>query len=388
MTKKSEGWISRRGQVGAATAVELVLERQPQEPVQQIADDLIEDSPYQARQTVSDTGVAELAQGMQAAGFQGVLIVRPHGDVARRRQGMFQLVYGHRRRAAWRRVCQERGQPCLLPVVVRAVSDAQLLTIGAQENLQRQDLDPVEEAQIVAWAERMFFDKNQAEIGAMLGKSSDWVSTRSRIHRLPNSLKVALRERPRAVKQMLELASLAIRDLPAAEGLAREVVRNNLTVEALRGHMEQLQPDRGLPDEDREVLHNRRARTTIVPAVTNESMGADSDHVRSEHCPHVPSHAAPLISSATGADRYAGLSQQEKVSAQLTQAATLLQAAAAQATLLVPTAVTMQVLDTAENAFQQIRTVLSEEHSTEGPLSAELPHRAGPAWHQALLAAA
>jgi hypothetical protein len=51
---------------------------------------------------------------------------------------------------------------------VREISDAELLTIGAQENSQRQDLDPIEEAQIVAWHERMFFDKNQAEIGAML----------------------------------------------------------------------------------------------------------------------------------------------------------------------------------------------------------------------------
>jgi ParB/RepB/Spo0J family partition protein len=120
---------------------------------------------------------------MREAGFQGVLIVRPHDDHAKRRRGISQLVYGHRRRMAWQQVCAERGQPCQLPVVVREVSDAQLLTIGAQENLQRQDLDPVEEAQIVAWIERAFFEKNQAAIGAMLGKSSDWVTVRSRIHK-------------------------------------------------------------------------------------------------------------------------------------------------------------------------------------------------------------
>ncbi|HWQ14167.1 MAG TPA: hypothetical protein VNL77_15315 [Roseiflexaceae bacterium] len=39
-------------------------------------------------------------------------------------------------------------------VVLREIGDAQMLTIGAQENLQRQDLDPLEEAQIIAWAEQ------------------------------------------------------------------------------------------------------------------------------------------------------------------------------------------------------------------------------------------
>jgi ParB family transcriptional regulator, chromosome partitioning protein len=272
MTKKGEGWISRRGQAGAASAVELVLERQPQEPVQQIADELIEDSPYQARGPINDASVSELAQGMSSAGFQGVLIVRPHGDATKRRQGIFQLVYGHRRRAAWRFVCQERREPCVLPVVVREVSDAQMLTIGAQENLQRQDLDPVEEAQLVAWAERMFFDKNQAEIGAMLGKSSDWVSTRSRIHKLPEFLKAILLQRPRAIGQALELAGVAQREPGQAAALAEQVVRENLTLEALRTILRAGAPNTPTEAVAREALHNRRDIATIVRDSTNESV--------------------------------------------------------------------------------------------------------------------
>ena len=148
---------------------------------------------------------------------------------------MLQLLYGHRRRAAWRLICAERGQPCLLPVVVRDISDAQMLTIGAQENLQRQDLDPVEEAQIVAWHEQVFFDKNQTKLGAMLGKSSDWVSVRSRIHRLPDVLKERLRQRPRAIAQMLELGSLSTHQPEVALMLADRVVQENLTLDAIRG---------------------------------------------------------------------------------------------------------------------------------------------------------
>jgi ParB-like chromosome segregation protein Spo0J len=132
-------------------------------------------------------------------------------------------------------VCAEQSEPCLLPVVVREVSDQQLLMIGAQENLQRQDLDPVEEAQIVAWHEHVFFEHNQAQLGALLGKSSDWVSVRSRIHRLPDGLKERLRQRPRAIAQMLELGSCYAQQPDAALALADQVVGQNLTLDAVRG---------------------------------------------------------------------------------------------------------------------------------------------------------
>ena len=58
----------------------------------------------------------------------------------------------------------------------------------------------------MAWHERAFFDKNQTQIGALLGKSSDWVSVRSRIHKPPDDLKERIRQRPRAISQLLELA--------------------------------------------------------------------------------------------------------------------------------------------------------------------------------------
>ncbi|MFL5806156.1 MAG: ParB/RepB/Spo0J family partition protein [Roseiflexaceae bacterium] len=199
MSGKRGTWIARRGQADADLAIDQVIDQRPQpgEQIQMLADDQIADSPYQARRPFDEQSVEELAQGMREAGFQGVLVVRPHSDPPMRRRGAVQLVYGHRRRVAWRRVCAERGEPCLLPVVIREIEDQQLLTIGAQENLQRQDLDPVEEAQIVAWHQQMYFEKNQAAIGALLGKSEDWVKTRSRIQKLPDALKDRLRQRPR-----------------------------------------------------------------------------------------------------------------------------------------------------------------------------------------------
>ncbi len=279
MSARRGEWISKRGQVDVAAAIDQVLDRQPGEQVQQLEDTQIEDSPYQARRPFSDASVEDLAQGMREMGFQGVLIVRAHGEASKQRRGLYQLVYGHRRRATWRHVCAERGERCLLAVVIREVSDERMLTIGAQENLQREDLDPVEEAQIVAWHQRMFSEKNQAEIGAMLGKSSDWVSVRARIYKLPDALKERLRQRPRAISQILELSTLAAEWPAEALELADRIVAENLTLEAvrklLRGYVRPERP----ATADREERHNRRGAATNVQEITNGvPMPAMRDH--------------------------------------------------------------------------------------------------------------
>jgi len=374
MSSKRGTWISRRGQAGADAAIDQVIDRQPQpgEQVQQIADALIEDSPYQARQAFSDESVEDLAQGMRAAGFQGVLVVRPHGEPQKRRSGMFQLVYGHRRRATWRQVCMDRGEPCVLPVIVRSVSDEQMLLIGAQENLQRQDLDPVEEAQLVAWHERMFGDKNQTEIGAMLGKSSDWVSTRSRIHRLPDGLKERLRQRPRAISQMLELGVLDVQQPDATLELADRVVNENLTLNALRALIRgYTRPEQREPTS---ASDNRRGAATSVQDITSKSPdpSASSDLREEENnrrgtATLVPSDATTSITrSDRGGATLAGQSIDDTIEtaarAALQQAATTLASIASRAEQLPGGAMTLQVIDQAEQALSQMRQTLTRRH--------------------------
>lgn len=269
MAGKGRERLERRGQPTANEAIAMVVEGRtlPGETVQQIADTLVDDSPYQVRQQVDTDSLDDLVQGMRVAGFQGVLIVRPHGDVAQRRRGRYELVYGHRRRAAWRRLCRERGEDPQLPVVVREISDQDMLTIGAQENLNREDLSPVEEALIVHWYERQFFPKSQAQIAAMLGKTEAWVALRARIHRLPGSLKDGLRRRPRAMHQFLEAARVHERDPAAAVALAERIVAEELTVQATKDAVQELLGGR-------EETHKRTFERALVTEATDVD-GAD-----------------------------------------------------------------------------------------------------------------
>jgi ParB family transcriptional regulator, chromosome partitioning protein len=299
MSNKRGSWISRRGQTDAAAAIDQVIDRQqqPDEQIQMIPDNRIVDSPYQARQPFDEQSLEELAQGMRESGFQGVLIARPHSDAAERRRGMVQLIYGHRRRVAWRKVCEERGEPCLLPVVVREISDEQMLTIGAQENLQRQDLDPLEEAQIVAWHERMFFNKNQLEIGTMLGKSVDWVKTRSRIHKLPEALKERLRTRPRAISQMLELGVIYPQQPDLAIALADRVVTEQMTLDVLRTTIRNY--ERPTPP-DREKTHIQSGTAQIDPDFTSKTRPEQNKQSREKL--NNERGTAPIVQISTNAN--------------------------------------------------------------------------------------
>jgi ParB/RepB/Spo0J family partition protein len=295
---------------------------------------------------------------MHEVGFQGVLLVRPHGDPAKRRHGLLQLVYGHRRRAAWQRVCRERGDACLLPVVVREISDKRLLTIGAQENLQREDLDPVEEAQIVAWHERVFFDKNQAQIGAMLGKSSDWVSMRSRIHRLPDVLKERLRQRPRAISQILELGSFYMEQPAAAVTLADRVVQEQLTLDTVRILL------RGYTRPERQSSTivppsvERRGATTIVSDITNahdhpavSAVHEEQQEPRGDATNVADDTESPLTPLQVGGTPPDALTR-------LQQAVAALSSVAAHADTLRFSAPTRQALDAAEDAILALRRSL------------------------------
>lgn len=265
MSRRQSGWKARGGQPDAAAAIDMVLDERPQpgERVLFVDDSLVDDSPYQARALYNPGQLTELAQGMHEVGFQGVLLVRAHPA----KPGRFELVFGHRRRLAWRQVCAERADSCRLPVIVRAFSDAQLLTIGAQENLQREDLGPLEEAQVVAWHRQLFFERSLAEIGTMLGKSESWVKARSQVAQLPDPLKDVLRDHPDLMSHVLEVARVWKKNPAAATRLATLAATDQLTLAQVRAAVRDvLEPD---------ARDNKHKQSVDGPPVT-EDTGAES----------------------------------------------------------------------------------------------------------------
>jgi ParB family chromosome partitioning protein len=188
----------------------------------------IRPSPFQPRRRFVEAELDGLVQSIREKGIVQPLLVRPVDDLVDNLVAdsgapgaEFELVAGERRwRAAQRAGLHE------VPVVIRPFGDSEVLEIALVENLQREDLTPLEEAE--AYSRLMQeFGHSQAEVAETIGKSRSHVANTLRLLGLPPAVKRQLDEG--ALSAGHARALLAAPD-PAA--LAGEVVRRGLNVRA------------------------------------------------------------------------------------------------------------------------------------------------------------
>ncbi|MFN3747620.1 MAG: ParB/RepB/Spo0J family partition protein [Sphingorhabdus sp.] len=132
----------------------------------------IHPNPAQPRRHFSDESLLELAASLKRHGLIQPILVRPHG-------GGYQIVAGERR---WR--AAQRAQLHQVKAIVRELSDEETLEIALIENIQRQDLNPIEEAE----AYRKLcddFGHSQSELAAIVEKSRSHVANMMRLLELP-----------------------------------------------------------------------------------------------------------------------------------------------------------------------------------------------------------
>jgi ParB family transcriptional regulator, chromosome partitioning protein len=164
--------------------------------VQEIGLERIRPNPFQARQTFTD--LEGLAESIRAHGFTTRLRVRPHPS----QPNTFQLVYGERRlRAA--------GLAGLgsVPCEIADHSDDDLVEIGLAENIQRRDLDPLEEAQAFATfiEQRGYSVRRLAE---RIGKDKGYVESRLALLRMPDDVRDMVAQRPDSLRAAREIAKV------------------------------------------------------------------------------------------------------------------------------------------------------------------------------------
>jgi len=149
-----------------------------------IAIDRIRPNPNQPRRDFGEKELEELAASIREKGVIQPLILRPHPAAAEQ----YEIVAGERR---WR-AAQVAGLH-ELPAVVRELSDTEVLELAIIENIQREDLSPVDRARAF---ERLAkeFSFTHSEIGKKVGKSREYVSNTLRILMLPEAMLAALSE--------------------------------------------------------------------------------------------------------------------------------------------------------------------------------------------------
>jgi ParB family transcriptional regulator, chromosome partitioning protein len=138
----------------------------------EVAVDRITPSPFQPRRTFDEAKIDELASSIRNQGIIQPLVVRPQGDG-------FELIAGERRWRAAMRAGLNR-----VPVVVRDASDHEALQLALVENLQREDLNPIEEASGYRRLQEEFH-WSQEEMADKVGKSRPAIANSLRLLALP-----------------------------------------------------------------------------------------------------------------------------------------------------------------------------------------------------------
>jgi ParB family chromosome partitioning protein len=209
--------------------------------ISDISIDLLEPGPYQPRGPIDPASLSDLVDSVRAQGLLQPLLARPHPA----NPGRYQIIAGERR---WR-AAQAAGLHSV-PTLVRALGDVEAMAAGLVENLQRQDLNAIEEAE---GYRRLVteFDMTQETLATSVGKSRSHVANTMRLLNLPNTVQAEVKKG--ALSAGHARALLASPD-PAKAALA--VIARGLSVrqtEALAARKPEA-PGSGGPAKDPETV--------------------------------------------------------------------------------------------------------------------------------------
>jgi ParB family chromosome partitioning protein len=181
----------------------------------------IRPNPNQPRRHFSDEKLDELAASIARHGIIQPIVVRPY-------QGGYQIVAGERR---WR--AAQRAQLHDLPAIIRNFDDTETVEIALLENIQRQDLNPIEEAEAYKKLTELF-GHSAAELAELVHKSRSHVANMMRLLDLPHTL------RDLVIEERLSMGhARALLGSDNAVQLAMLVIKNGLSVRATEALVQQ-----------------------------------------------------------------------------------------------------------------------------------------------------
>jgi len=193
---------------------------------------LIQPNPMQPRTSFNSDGLEELAASIRANGIIQPIIVRRVGE-------SYQIVAGERR---WR--AARIAELAEVPVVVQDVADRAMLEVALIENIQREDLNPIETAHAF---ERLGRDLglSQEEIGRRTGKDRTSIANIVRLLKLPKEVQLLVAERRLSMGHARAILGLATADEQIQ--LAEKTVALGLSVRQVETQVQEMTADRGKP---------------------------------------------------------------------------------------------------------------------------------------------
>ena len=230
--------------------------------LRELAVALVHPNPYQPRTHIDEGALAELAESMAASGLLQPVVVRAHG-------GGYELIAGERRWRAAQRLGWTR-----IPAVVKEVDDRTLLTLALIENLQRDDLSPIDEA---AGYRRLGeeFQLGQAEIARVVGRNRSTVANLLRLLQLPDEVQAMLHDG--RLSEGHARALLGVADPARQAALAREAVERGWSVREVEAVVAGHRPRSGARAERRSAAPAKGAAADVkrVEDALRKRLGTD-----------------------------------------------------------------------------------------------------------------
>ena len=177
--------------------------------------DLLSPSPFQPRRLFDESALDDLVESIREKGVLQPLLVRPNP----KKSGEYEIIAGERRFRA-----SKKAGLTQVPVIIKDFDDKTALEVALIENLQREDLNAIEEGE--AYVRLMNeFQYTQEELARVVGKSRSYVANMMRLLDLPASVKKMLTE-----KQITVGHARSLLGVNHPEKLAKEIVKKGLSV--------------------------------------------------------------------------------------------------------------------------------------------------------------
>ncbi|MPW13621.1 ParB/RepB/Spo0J family partition protein [Lactobacillus helveticus] len=219
---------------GLGRGIEALFEDEPQigetEEVQELNLSEIRPNPYQPRKRFDDKSLKELSDSIKENGvFQPIIV--------RKSVNGYEIIAGERRYRA-----SKLAKKKTIPAIVREFDESQMMEVAVLENLQREDLTPLEEAQAYEMLQKNL-GLTQEEVSKRMGKSRPYIANYLRLLTLPSKTKRLLQHGELSMGQARTL--LALKDKDKIDGLAKKVAQEGIPVrkvEALVNEMNAKKP--------------------------------------------------------------------------------------------------------------------------------------------------
>jgi len=220
--------------------------------------DLVQRNPSQPRKHFDESELNDLASSIRSHGVLQPILVRPIPG------GKFEIVAGERR---WR--AAQRAGLHTIPAVVRELNELEVLEIAIVENVQRMDLNPIEEAQgFQALIDR--FGRTQEDIAEAVGKSRPHIANMLRLLKLPEDLQEMVRD-----GRLSSGHARAILTAPDPRGLAQRAISEGLNVREVERIAQQAKDEKHGPHAGAASADAKSADTRALEQSLSNALGLE-----------------------------------------------------------------------------------------------------------------